>query len=87
MLETAVFLCGAVIMIIELTGSRILAPYLGTSLVGPGHRRHRRDQVFRARHSSIAGRRLACIRRVGHAASICTALGAVGHGGALCRST
>ncbi len=33
MLETAVFLCGAVIMIIELTGSRILAPYLGTSLV------------------------------------------------------
>jgi len=33
MLETAVFLCGAVIMVIELTGSRVLAPYLGTSLV------------------------------------------------------
>ena len=32
----AVFLCGAVIMVIELTGSRVLAPYLGTSLVvGP----------------------------------------------------
>ena len=33
MLEIAVFLCGAVIMVIELTGSRVLAPYLGTSLV------------------------------------------------------
>jgi spermidine synthase len=33
MLELAVFLCGAVVMVIELTGSRILAPYLGTSLV------------------------------------------------------
>ena len=33
MLEAAVFLCGAVIMVIELTGSRVLAPYLGTSLV------------------------------------------------------
>jgi spermidine synthase len=32
MLEAAVFLCGAVIMVIELTGSRVLAPYLGTSL-------------------------------------------------------
>lgn len=33
MLEIAVFLCGAVVMVIELTGSRVLAPYLGTSLV------------------------------------------------------
>ena len=33
MLETAVFLCGAVVMVIELTGSRIMAPFLGTSLV------------------------------------------------------
>lgn len=33
MLELTVFICGAVIMILELTGSRILAPYLGTSLV------------------------------------------------------
>jgi spermidine synthase len=32
-LETAVFLCGAVVMVIELTGSRIMAPFLGTSLV------------------------------------------------------
>ncbi|MCK7509643.1 MAG: hypothetical protein MZV70_40100 [Desulfobacterales bacterium] len=29
----SVFLCGAVDMLIELTGSRVLAPYLGTSLV------------------------------------------------------
>lgn len=33
MLEVAVFLCGAVVMVIELAGSRILAPALGTSLV------------------------------------------------------
>jgi spermidine synthase len=33
MLELSVFLCGAVVMVIELTGSRVLAPYLGTSLV------------------------------------------------------
>jgi spermidine synthase len=33
MLELAVFLCGAVVMVIELAGSRILAPFLGTSLV------------------------------------------------------
>ncbi|HDQ40313.1 MAG TPA: spermidine synthase [Desulfonatronum sp.] len=33
MLELTVFLCGGVVMILELTGSRILAPYLGTSLV------------------------------------------------------
>lgn len=32
MLEAAVFLCGAVIMVIELAGSRVLAPFLGTSL-------------------------------------------------------
>ncbi len=32
MLELAVFVCGAAVMVIELTGSRILAPYLGTSL-------------------------------------------------------
>lgn len=31
-LELIVFICGAVVMILELTGSRILAPYLGTSL-------------------------------------------------------
>ena len=33
MLELTVFLCGAVVMILELTGARIMAPYLGTSLV------------------------------------------------------
>jgi spermidine synthase len=33
MLEISVFLCGAVVMVIELTGSRVMAPYLGTSLV------------------------------------------------------
>lgn len=32
-LEIAVFLCGASLMILELVGSRILAPYVGTSLV------------------------------------------------------
>jgi len=31
-LEIIVFICGAVVMIFELTGSRILAPYLGTSI-------------------------------------------------------
>ncbi len=31
-LEYSVFLCGAVVMIFELVGSRILAPYLGTSI-------------------------------------------------------
>lgn len=33
MLHMCIFLCGAALMIIELTGSRILAPFLGTSLV------------------------------------------------------
>jgi len=33
MLHSCIFLCGAALMIIELTGSRILAPFLGTSLV------------------------------------------------------
>lgn len=33
MLYCCIFLCGAALMIIELTGSRILAPFLGTSLV------------------------------------------------------
>jgi len=33
MLHCALFLCGAALMIIELTGSRILAPFLGTSLI------------------------------------------------------
>ncbi|MBP1727566.1 MAG: Spermine synthase, partial [Deltaproteobacteria bacterium] len=28
-----VFICGAVVMILEMVGSRILAPYLGTSIV------------------------------------------------------
>src|SRR3989338_341947 len=31
-LEFAVFACGAVLMIFELVGSRILGPYLGTSI-------------------------------------------------------
>lgn len=31
-LEIIVFLCGAVVMILELAGSRLLAPYIGTSL-------------------------------------------------------
>lgn len=31
-LEIIVFICGAVVMILELCGSRILAPYVGTSL-------------------------------------------------------
>ncbi len=33
MLHCCIFLCGAALMIIELTGSRILAPFLGTSLI------------------------------------------------------
>jgi len=33
MLHCSIFLCGAALMIIELTGSRILAPFLGTSLI------------------------------------------------------
>jgi Predicted spermidine synthase with an N-terminal membrane domain len=33
MLELAVFLCGAVVMVLELTGSRVLAPFLGTSII------------------------------------------------------
>jgi predicted membrane-bound spermidine synthase len=33
MLGVIVFLCGAVVMILEMVGSRILAPYLGTSIV------------------------------------------------------
>ena len=32
-LEIVVFVCGAALMIFELVGSRIFAPYLGTSLV------------------------------------------------------
>lgn len=31
-LETIVFVCGAAVMILELIGSRVLAPYLGTSI-------------------------------------------------------
>lgn len=33
LLEIIVFICGAVVMILELAGSRVLAPYLGTSLI------------------------------------------------------
>jgi spermidine synthase len=33
MLEAIVFICGAVVMILELVGSRILAPYLGSSII------------------------------------------------------
>lgn len=33
MLEIVVFLCGAVVMTLEMAGSRILAPYLGTSII------------------------------------------------------
>lgn len=32
-LEIIVFVCGAVVMILELVGSRVLAPYVGTSIV------------------------------------------------------
>lgn len=31
-LEIAVFICGAVVMIFELVGSRVLGPYFGTSI-------------------------------------------------------
>src|SRR5438067_1287640 len=31
-LEAIVFICGAAVMVLEMTGSRILAPYLGTSI-------------------------------------------------------
>jgi len=33
MLELVVFMCGAVVMILEMVGSRILAPYLGSSII------------------------------------------------------
>jgi len=32
LLETAVFLCGAIVMIYEIVGSRVVAPYFGTSI-------------------------------------------------------
>jgi len=32
-LELTVFLCGASLMILELAGSRVLAPYIGTSTI------------------------------------------------------
>ncbi|MDR1650373.1 MAG: fused MFS/spermidine synthase [Synergistaceae bacterium] len=32
-LETASFLCGASVMVLEMAGSRVVAPYMGTSLV------------------------------------------------------
>jgi len=31
-LEIVVFVCGACVMILELVGARLLAPYLGTSI-------------------------------------------------------
>jgi spermidine synthase len=33
MLEVVVFLCGAVVMVLEMVGSRVLAPYLGSSII------------------------------------------------------
>ena len=33
LLEIVVFVCGAVVMIFELVGSRVLGPYFGTSIV------------------------------------------------------
>lgn len=33
MLETTVFLCGALVMILEMTGARVLAPHVGTSAI------------------------------------------------------
>jgi len=33
MLELVVFICGAMVMVMELVGSRILAPYMGTSII------------------------------------------------------
>ncbi|MDR2137368.1 MAG: fused MFS/spermidine synthase, partial [Synergistaceae bacterium] len=32
-LEVASFLCGAAVMVLEMAGSRVIAPYMGTSLV------------------------------------------------------
>ncbi|MCX6796098.1 MAG: fused MFS/spermidine synthase [Candidatus Falkowbacteria bacterium] len=32
-LEVVVFLCGAIVMVLEIVGSRIIAPYLGTSII------------------------------------------------------
>jgi len=32
LLEIAVFLCGAILMIFEIVGSRVIAPYFGTSI-------------------------------------------------------
>jgi len=32
LLEAVVFLCGAIVMILEIVGARVLAPYLGTSI-------------------------------------------------------
>ena len=33
LLEATSFLCGACVMVLEMTGSRLVAPFLGTSLV------------------------------------------------------
>ena len=33
MLEITAFICGAVVMIFETTGSRVLGPYFGTSII------------------------------------------------------
>ena len=52
-----------------------------------GHRRYRRDQVFRARLSRVARYWVAHGGRVVHAASVCAGLGVFGHGSALCRSS
>ena len=32
-LEAASFLCGAAVMVLEMAGSRLVAPYMGTSLI------------------------------------------------------
>lgn len=32
-MELVVFVCGAAVMVLEMTGSRVLAPYLGTSII------------------------------------------------------
>ena len=55
-LEIAIFICGAIVMIFELFGSRVLGPYFGTSIfvwtsligiiLGSEHRREEMKELL-----------------------------------------